>query len=377
MVVLLPPFSKWWLVLSVLLQSSSSQQPPLPLRRPQEPPPPLPPAGEGAGAGVSKQLHHYHKQRESLNRIGSSNFTYTGLANMLNKKKALVENIADHVQRIQRQPAISPETHLKMNMLLIFQRELKAAENSLLTALRDFNQTLNSNYSSIENIKKNCKVRQEDMRNAAVQVEEDYNIILSLEREMSAHHPNASLQSHFKIVNEFLTEISRAADTLESQLVEDVFSSYKNMRGAGLETVVKLSEHSLHEHNLKRVQEQQDGAWQDEAGESNGISMLIDSNSNQYILSRPRDVTLPVEDHHFIHDIINLLLLAFLFGGLCSLVKVPPLFGYIFAGMALGPTGWNLVGSVVQIETLGEVGVIFLVFTVGLEFSLLRLQKVR
>ena len=104
--------------------------------------------------------------------------------------------------------------------------------------------------------------------------------------------------------------------------------------------------------------------------------MLIDSNSNQYILSRPRDVTLSVEDHHFIHDIINLLLLSFLLGSLCSLFKVPMLFGYIFAGMMLGPTGWNLVSSVVQIETLGEVGVIFIVFTVGLEFSFLKLQKV-
>lgn len=104
--------------------------------------------------------------------------------------------------------------------------------------------------------------------------------------------------------------------------------------------------------------------------------MVIDSSSNQYILSRPRDVTFPVEDHHLIHDIIHLLVLSFLMGALCSLFKVPSLFGYIFAGMILGPTGLNLVGSVVQVETLGEVGVIFIVFMVGLDFSLQKLQKV-
>ena len=104
--------------------------------------------------------------------------------------------------------------------------------------------------------------------------------------------------------------------------------------------------------------------------------MLIDSSSNQYILSRPRDVTIPIEDHHFVHDIILIVLLSFFLGGVCSVFKVPCLFGYIFAGIVLGPTGWNLVGSVVQVETLGEVGVIFIIFMVGLEFSLQKLQKV-
>lgn len=324
-----------------------------------------------------------HQQRDWLQKIGSSNFTYRSLATMLSRKKSLVEHIGNHIKTIQQHSSISPEVLLKVNVLLIYQRELNAAENSLMTVLRDFNQTLSSDYSSIENIKKSCKMRQEDMRNAAVLVEEDYNAIVILQKEMSALHPNISLQSPSRLLNEFLSEISHAADTLESKLVEDVFNEYKNMKGAGLETVVKLSEESLHEHKLKRLQEHPQGdSGTEESSQQRsnmgggGISMLIDSNNNQYILSRPRDVTFPIEDHHFIHDIIHILLLSFVFGGLCSLFKVPSLFGYIFAGMVLGPTGWNLVGSVVQVETLGEVGVIFIVFMVGLDFSFQKLKKV-
>ena len=343
----------------------------------------------------SQLVQTFYKRRDWSNKIGSSNFTYASLAAMLNRKNSLTKSIGDHVKSIQQQSSITPAVHLKMNLLLIYQRELKAAENSLMTVLKDLNQTMsNSDYGSIENIKRSCRVRQDHMRNAAILVEEDYNTILSLERETAAQNPNnSSLQSHFKLVNEFLTEISQAADELESNLVEDIFSDYKNIRGAEFETVVKLREDSLHEHDMKRVQDHtQDGGdgegdgtkgsgrrslWRRKRSRGNGISMLIDSSSNQYILSRPRDVTFPVEDHHFIHDIINLLLLSFVFGGLCSVVTVPPLFGYIFAGMCLGPTGWNLVGSVVQVESLGEIGVIFVVFTVGLDFSFKRLQKVR
>ncbi len=334
--------------------------------------------------------------KDWLQRIGSSNFTYGSLKVMLNKKKTLLETIEKHIRSIQEQSSISSEVHLRMNILGIYKRELKAVESSLVMVLKDLSQTLSSDYRSIENIKRSCRVRQEDMKTAAVLVEEDFNIILDLEKAVASLHPNISLQSHFNLVNEFLSEISHAADTLENDLVEDIFSNYKQMEGVGLETVVKLSEDTLLEHNLKRVRDQpvedKMAAGEKVGGESSrsrqpprrkrrrgggGISMLIDSSSNQYILSHPRDVTIPIEDHHFIHDIIHIVLLSFILGSVCSVFKVPSLFGYIFAGMVLGPTGWNLVGSVVQVETLGEVGVVFIIFMVGLEFSVQKLQKVR
>ena len=89
-----------------------------------------------------------------MSKIGGSNFTYRSLAAMLNRKRSLTKSISQHVQSIQSQSSISPAVHLKMNLLLIYQRELRAAENSLVTVLRDLNQTLGSDYTSIDNIKK-------------------------------------------------------------------------------------------------------------------------------------------------------------------------------------------------------------------------------
>lgn len=40
-------------------------------------------------------------------------------------------------------------------------------------------------------------------------------------------------------------------------------------------------------------------SWQVPEGDL-GLSMLIDSQNNQYVLTKPRDSTIPRADHHFI-----------------------------------------------------------------------------
>jgi CPA2 family monovalent cation:H+ antiporter-2 len=49
---------------------------------------------------------------------------------------------------------------------------------------------------------------------------------------------------------------------------------------------------------------------------------------------------------------------------------LPPILGYLAAGFALGPHALGLAGLTDQTRFLAELGVIFLMFTVGLEFSL-------
>ena len=333
-----------------------------------------------------KIYHNYpppYTYKDWLSKIGSSNFTYRSLSTMLLKHKNLMGRVGNHIRQQQQQQhdANSAQDQLSTKILSIYQRELMAVENSLVTVLQNMNQTLNSDYHSIEKIKLSCKIRQQDMRATAILVEEDYNLILELEKEMLSRHPNTSLHTHLSILNTFLSEISHAADVLEKELVEDVFSDYKKLEGVGFETVVKLSEESLFEHGLKRLQSHSPdvtgmGNHGKRTGRGGGISLLIDSASNQYTLSRPRDLTMSIEDQFFIHDIINLLLLSFVCGSLCSFFKVPSLFGYVFTGMVLGPTGLNLISCVVQVESLGEIGVIFIIFMVGLEFSPQKLQKV-
>lgn len=107
-----------------------------------------------------------------------------------------------------------------------------------------------------------------------------------------------------------------------------------------------------------------------------GLSMLIDSQNNQYVLTKPRDSTMPRADPHFIKDLVSVVMLSLPCGWVCSLMGLPPMFGYIVSGVLLGPSGINKIKSMVQVETVGELGVFFTLFVVGLEFSPERLRKV-
>ena len=269
-------------------------------------------------------------------------------------------SLGHRIDDILQQPAVTPEEKLKMEILKIYQSELKATESSLLMVLKDLNQTLGSDYQSLAEVKRSCRMRLDDMRNAAIMVEEDFNTVLELEKEMHSLHPYNNL-THNVIIAEIMSEVSHAADTLENELMADVFQDSRNQEGAALETVVKLREGLLAErHNLAYVYQKKlvksragggrGGGRDDEGG--GAMAVLVDSASNQYVLSHPRDVTVPIEDHHLIHDIVNIFLLSFVLGSLCSLIKVPPLLGHILAGLLLGPVGYNVVSSVVQVCTI-------------------------
>jgi len=71
------------------------------------------------------------------------------------------------------------------------------------------------------------------------------------------------------------------------------------------------------------------------------------------------------------------LVLAFSLGVLAHRVKLPPLVGYLLAGIALGPFTPGFVADQNIANQLAEVGVILLMFGVGLHFSLEDLLSVR
>jgi CPA2 family monovalent cation:H+ antiporter-2 len=71
------------------------------------------------------------------------------------------------------------------------------------------------------------------------------------------------------------------------------------------------------------------------------------------------------------------LVLAF-FGGLVAhRLRLPPLVGYLLAGVALGPFTPGFVGDANLASQLAEIGVILLMFGVGLHFSIKDLFAVR
>ena len=57
--------------------------------------------------------------------------------------------------------------------------------------------------------------------------------------------------------------------------------------------------------------------------------------------------------------------------------QVPPVVGFIVAGILIGPGGLGLIRDRHQIELVAEVGVILLLFTVGIKLRLSDLWKLR
>ena len=81
------------------------------------------------------------------------------------------------------------------------------------------------------------------------------------------------------------------------------------------------------------------------------------------------DQLLVLKDLAVIFAVSLLVILAF------HRVKLPPLPGFIVAGVLLGPNALGLVSDVHRVEGLAEVGVVLLLFTIGIEFSLGRLRE--
>jgi len=71
------------------------------------------------------------------------------------------------------------------------------------------------------------------------------------------------------------------------------------------------------------------------------------------------------------------LVVAFVGGVAARALRLPTLVGYMLAGIAIGPFTSGFAGDIGTISQLAELGVIFLMFGVGLHFSLGDLWKVR
>ena len=62
---------------------------------------------------------------------------------------------------------------------------------------------------------------------------------------------------------------------------------------------------------------------------------------------------------------------------LCRSLRLPPMVGYLVTGLVLGPHALGLASDREAIHTLAEFGVVFLMFSIGLEFSLPKLIAMR
>src|ERR1041384_2450615 len=75
--------------------------------------------------------------------------------------------------------------------------------------------------------------------------------------------------------------------------------------------------------------------------------------------------------------VLLLLAAAVLAVALCRSLRLPPIIGYLGVGLLLGPHATGLIAELEQTRRLAEFGVIFLMFSIGLEFSLAKLAAMR
>lgn len=80
-------------------------------------------------------------------------------------------------------------------------------------------------------------------------------------------------------------------------------------------------------------------------------------------------------EHSFIPDLVAILITAGIASWICQKLKISSIIGYLSAGIIVGPfTPPTLVNDIDNVHTLANLGLIFVMFFIGLELSLKRLQ---
>ena len=82
-------------------------------------------------------------------------------------------------------------------------------------------------------------------------------------------------------------------------------------------------------------------------------------------------------DIEILKDIVIIIALSTLVNLVFTRIKVPTVVGYLLTGVIAGPHLLSLVGARHEIELMAEIGVVFLLFTIGMEFSLQHLFRIR
>ena len=78
-----------------------------------------------------------------------------------------------------------------------------------------------------------------------------------------------------------------------------------------------------------------------------------------------------------LEELIILLAAAVLIIFISHKIKIPPVVGFLLTGILIGPGGFSLVRDTETIDALAEIGVVMLLFMIGLEFTLERLKRIQ
>ncbi|CAI9092110.1 OLC1v1027271C1 [Oldenlandia corymbosa var. corymbosa] len=159
------------------------------------------------------------------------------------------------------------------------------------------------------------------------------------------------------------------------------FNSSVADQQAVLETVAKIThernkKNDTQEANATRSFQIQDVFNLDNEG-SDDTTTIIDKKDNQYVMSNKKSKYPVLQvDLRLISDLVVVIVSAAIGGIIFSCLGQPVIVGYLLAGSVIGPGGLKFISEMVQVETFAQFGVVFLLFALGLEFSLAKLKVV-
>jgi CPA2 family monovalent cation:H+ antiporter-2 len=79
----------------------------------------------------------------------------------------------------------------------------------------------------------------------------------------------------------------------------------------------------------------------------------------------------------FLGEIVALFALSAFIAYLCTRIRLVPIAGFLLTGVVVGPNALGLVQDPELVKTLAEIGVILLLFEIGIEFSLSKLARLK
>lgn len=84
-----------------------------------------------------------------------------------------------------------------------------------------------------------------------------------------------------------------------------------------------------------------------------------------------------MENIPLLKDIVILMAVSVPISILMTRIGLPTVIGFLITGVIIGPSGFGLVTELNTVETLSQIGVVLLLFTIGLEFSVTRMLNIR
>ncbi|RXN01974.1 Transmembrane and coiled-coil domain-containing protein 3 [Acipenser ruthenus] len=335
------------------------------------------------------------------------------MSGLLRQKAVVLNKLKGAIRAVEKNPGLSDAEKLfQVHTFEIFQKELNESENSVFQAIHGLQRVLQGGLQGCGEhegeqqaaargpaggchkvkLKGISTCAQEELRMIIFHIfllllikqpvafpeemakkvcsgnveEQEFVELMAAEKHQAAALKSMQQQNKsLSILDEILEDVRKAADRLEEEIEEHAFDDNKLVKGVNVEAVLRVEDDD---------QDSRRNYSKREVEYDLGLSMLIDSQNNQYILTKPRDSTMPRADHHFIKDIVTVVMLSLPCGWLCTMIGLPTMFGYIICGVLLGPSGLNSI-KVWKISVQGPCCMTFLMVAFGLLWGqLLRIR---